>query len=184
MTSDMSCIISCIRSEKCLYPCHPTSCSIFSARSIRIFPDPALFWARTSTSPHGKKARIGLRLPDSRSGKPRKTPGFGCDPGVFNTRFFWENIPISLPNFDPPIWVSFGFGHTLGRLKGDLPRKGPWRPANEEVGIGRFFGPGLPGKRGFGGGFPRRRVVRRDGGPGDPPETKNIETKAAETGTR
>jgi hypothetical protein len=57
------------------------------------------------------------------------------------------------------IWVSFSFGHTLGRLAGDLPGKGPWRPANEGVGNGLFFRPGFVGKRGFVDGFLRWSVV-------------------------
>ena len=87
-------------------------------------------------------------------------------------RFFWENTLVLPLDFDPMIWVSFGFGHTLGRLEGDLPRKGPWRPTNEGAGNGRFFRPGFVGKRGFGDGVLRRRVVSRGGGPGDSPEQK------------
>lgn len=62
------------------------------------------------------------------------------------------------------IWVSFDFGHTLGRVARDLPGKGPWRPANEGVGNGRFFRPGFVRKRGFGDKFLHRRVVSKDQG--------------------
>jgi hypothetical protein len=36
--------------------------------------------------------------------------------------------------------VSFGFGHTLGRLKGDLPRKKLWRLFNEGSETDGFLG--------------------------------------------
>jgi hypothetical protein len=88
-------------------------------------------------------------LPDLPSGNPRKTPGFGYDPENLNIGLFRGNTAVSFPDFDPKIWVSFRFGHTLGLPEGDLPRKGLWRPANEGVGNGRFFGLGFAGKQEF-----------------------------------
>ena len=90
-------------------------------------------------------------------------------------RGFFGKIPCNRsPDFDPIIWVSFGFGHTLGRLVGDLPRKGPWRPANEGVGNGRFLGSVLSENDDSRDGFLRRRVISGDrGGPGDSQSSKH-----------
>jgi hypothetical protein len=95
---------------------------------------------------------------------PVKRPDLGVIRESSIWGFFEKMPPYCPPILTPKIWVSFGFGHTWSLSRGHLPRKGPWRPSNAGVKIGRFFGPGLPGKRGFKGGFPRRRVVSRDGG--------------------
>jgi hypothetical protein len=67
-------------------------------------------------------------------------PGFDRDPEVNASGFFERINPKLSSNFTPKIWVSFRFGYSWGFLMDDLPRKGPWQPANEGAGNRQICG--------------------------------------------
>jgi len=83
---------------------------------------------------------LGLRLPVSLSGKPRKTFRFNQSQEIGPLRLVWQNTNNLDSNSDPQSCVSFDREPSLAFHNRDRALNDHWRPVKQGSKIDEYFG--------------------------------------------